>query len=142
MSAHRLEATEFTAYGHELWVGIGCNLSHQEVLRRFLADESGPGWCLMQSALDLRSRLQCQGALPMLQIVRYHKGGPEGPHGCCLSRLRSSASIAVLEDDATLDMPGIDARELFNAGMQVIQKESPNWVLVFLGGSLASHSFH
>ena len=78
----------------------------------------------------------------MLQIVRYHKGGPEGPQGCGLSWRRSSASIAVLEDDATLDMPGIDARGLFNAGMQVNQKESPDWGLVSLGGSMAAHSFH
>ena len=94
-------------------------------------------------AVSIGSKVEAPvpGRFPMLQIVRYHKGGPEGPHGCCLSWLRSSASIAVLKDDATLDMPGIDARELFNAGMQVIQKESPDWGLVFLGGSLEATEF-
>jgi len=34
MAEHRLRPTELTGHGHELWGAVGCNLSHQKVLRR------------------------------------------------------------------------------------------------------------
>merc|ERR1712129_160699 len=92
MALHRLRSTRLTSWGHELWGAVGCSLSHQEVLRRFLADKTSE-WCL------------------------------------------------ILEDDASIDMPGLDARLLFSKGMQAIQHCCPNWGLVYLGGSLASFDF-
>eukprot|EP00929_Paragymnodinium_shiwhaense_P046914 TRINITY_DN23849_c0_g1_i5.p1 TRINITY_DN23849_c0_g1~~TRINITY_DN23849_c0_g1_i5.p1 ORF type:complete len:476 (+),score=132.22 TRINITY_DN23849_c0_g1_i5:55-1428(+) len=38
MAAHRLDATELTGFGHELWGAVGCSRSHQAVLKRALAD--------------------------------------------------------------------------------------------------------
>jgi len=91
MAPHRVQATKVTPEGYELWGAVGCNLSHQDVLRRFLADKHSD-WCL------------------------------------------------VLEDDATLDMPGMDAMELFKQGMKLVEESCPDWALVYLGGSMASFS--
>merc|ERR1719482_2445672 len=38
MAEHRLLSSELTQNGHELWGAVGCSLSHQEVLRRIIAD--------------------------------------------------------------------------------------------------------
>jgi hypothetical protein len=38
MAEHRLLSSELTQSGHELWGAVGCSLSHQEVLRRIIAD--------------------------------------------------------------------------------------------------------
>jgi hypothetical protein len=89
MAFHRVAATKLTAEGHEVWGAIGCNLSHQAVLERFIADPSAK-WCL------------------------------------------------ILEDDATLDMPGLDAQKLFAKGIRLVQKRCPNWALVHLGGCLST----
>jgi len=37
MATHRLQPTLFTEEGYELWGTVGCNLSHQDVLQRFLS---------------------------------------------------------------------------------------------------------
>eukprot|EP00931_Biecheleriopsis_adriatica_P058353 TRINITY_DN34711_c0_g1_i1.p1 TRINITY_DN34711_c0_g1~~TRINITY_DN34711_c0_g1_i1.p1 ORF type:complete len:1037 (-),score=234.08 TRINITY_DN34711_c0_g1_i1:37-3117(-) len=46
MAEHRLRPSELTIAGHELWGAVGCNLSHQEVLRR-IASDPGLEWALV-----------------------------------------------------------------------------------------------
>jgi len=84
-----------------------------------------------------------------LGATKLTKKGHElwGAVGCSLShqavlrriiRDKTLDCALVLEDDATIDMPGCDAQRVFEQGMRSICEECPDWGLIYLGGSLST----